>query len=203
MVKCSLTLRFWFFFKSTFWFEQLIISIKKNQHAEGKVQRETERLTSAERAGPWRSRHKDLDWGSVVSPLKPLTLYTGDEAQRPLQTLLCSRVIQLHTYVSFAYSVMPTQWTRTWVNSRSWWWTGRPGVLQSMGLQSIRHDWATELNWTPWDLVCPFFKFQLASANPRLPVHPAPSLLPPGNYSLCSMSVSRFCFVGKFNYAVF
>ena len=32
-----------------------------------------------------------------------------------------------------------------WVNSRSWWWTGRPGMLQSMGLQRVRHDWATEL----------------------------------------------------------
>ena len=44
----------------------------------------------------------------------------------------------------------PTQWTWVWVNSRSWWWTGRPGVLQSMGLQRVRHDWAdwTELNWT-------------------------------------------------------
>ena len=41
----------------------------------------------------------------------------------------------------------PTQWTWVWVNSRSWWWTGRPGVLQSMGSQRIRHDWATELNW--------------------------------------------------------
>ena len=35
-----------------------------------------------------------------------------------------------------------------WVNSRSWWWTGRPGVLQLMGSQRVRHDWATELNWT-------------------------------------------------------
>ena len=34
-----------------------------------------------------------------------------------------------------------------WVNSRSWWCTGRPGVLQLMGLQRVRHDWATELNW--------------------------------------------------------
>ena len=33
------------------------------------------------------------------------------------------------------------------VNSRSWWWTGRPGVLQSMGLQRVGHDWATKLNW--------------------------------------------------------
>ena len=34
------------------------------------------------------------------------------------------------------------------VDSRSWWWTGRPSVLQSMGSQRVRHDWATELNWT-------------------------------------------------------
>ena len=41
----------------------------------------------------------------------------------------------------------PTQCTWVWVNSRSWLWTGRPGVLQSMGSQRIRHDWMTELNW--------------------------------------------------------
>ena len=42
----------------------------------------------------------------------------------------------------------PTQWTWVWVSSRSWWWTGRPGVLQSVESQRARHDWATELNWT-------------------------------------------------------
>ena len=41
----------------------------------------------------------------------------------------------------------PTQWTSVWVNPGSWWWTGRPGVLQFMGSQRIGHDWATELNW--------------------------------------------------------
>ena len=41
-----------------------------------------------------------------------------------------------------------TWWTWVWVNSRSWWWTGRPGVLQFMGSQRVGHDWATELNWT-------------------------------------------------------
>ena len=35
-----------------------------------------------------------------------------------------------------------------WVNSRSWWWTGRPGILQFMGSQRDGHNWATELNWT-------------------------------------------------------
>ena len=42
----------------------------------------------------------------------------------------------------------PTEWTWIWVNSRSWWWTGRPGVLQSMGSQRVGHDWVTKLNWT-------------------------------------------------------
>ena len=46
----------------------------------------------------------------------------------------------------------PTRWTRVWVNSGSWWWTGRPGVLRFMGSQRIGHDWATELNWI--DLNC-------------------------------------------------
>ena len=41
----------------------------------------------------------------------------------------------------------PTQWTWVWVDSGSWWWTGRPGVLWFMGLQRVGHDWATELNW--------------------------------------------------------
>ena len=37
---------------------------------------------------------------------------------------------------------------RVWASSGSWWWTGKPGVLQSMESQRVRHDWATELNWT-------------------------------------------------------
>ena len=41
----------------------------------------------------------------------------------------------------------PTQWTWVWLNSGSWWWIGRPGVLQSMGSQRVGHDWATELNF--------------------------------------------------------
>ena len=45
-----------------------------------------------------------------------------------------------------------TQWTWVWVNSGSWWWTGRPGMLWFVGWQRVRHDWATELSWTGiWD----------------------------------------------------
>ena len=40
-----------------------------------------------------------------------------------------------------------TRWTWVWVNSGSWWWTGRPGMLRFMGSQRVGHDWATELNW--------------------------------------------------------
>ena len=39
-----------------------------------------------------------------------------------------------------------TWWTWIWASSGNWWWTGKPGVLQSM--ETVRHNWATELNWT-------------------------------------------------------
>ena len=41
-----------------------------------------------------------------------------------------------------------TRWTWVWVKSRSWWWTGRPGVLRFMGSQRVGHDWATDLIWS-------------------------------------------------------
>ena len=43
-----------------------------------------------------------------------------------------------------SWMVSSTQWTWVWVNSGSWWWTGRPGVLRFMGSQRVGHDWATE-----------------------------------------------------------
>ena len=45
----------------------------------------------------------------------------------------------------------PTRWTRVWVNSGSWWWTERPGMLWFVGSQRVGHDWATELKWTEHD----------------------------------------------------
>ena len=46
----------------------------------------------------------------------------------------------------------PTRWTWVWAISRSWWWTGKSGMLQSMGLQRVRHNQVTELKWKdiPW-----------------------------------------------------
>ena len=58
-----------------------------------------------------------------------------------------------------------TQWTWVWVNSGSWWWTGRPGVLQSMGLQRVGHDWAPELNWT--EMSPEATKVYLRTCSPR------------------------------------
>ena len=49
-----------------------------------------------------------------------------------------------------------TQWTWVWVNSGSWWWTGRPGVLRFMGSQRVGHNWVTELNWAT---IASFFLF--------------------------------------------
>ena len=54
----------------------------------------------------------------------------------------------------FASGAKVLEWgaiaTWGWVNSESWCWTGRPGMLQSMGSQRVGHDWVTELNWTEW-----------------------------------------------------
>ena len=56
----------------------------------------------------------------------------------------------------FSWMVSPTCWTWVWACSGSWWWTGKPGVLQSMGLQRVGHDWVTELNWYAcWEPVYP------------------------------------------------
>ena len=48
---------------------------------------------------------------------------------------------------------MLTSWD--WVNSRSWWWTRRPGVLGFIGSQRVGHEWVTELNWTELMLTSP------------------------------------------------
>ena len=42
----------------------------------------------------------------------------------------------------------PAGWTRVWVSSRSWWWTWKPGMMQSLGSQRVGHDWMNEMNWS-------------------------------------------------------
>ena len=79
------------------------------------------------------------------------------------------------------WSASLTQWTLVWVDSGSWWWTGRPGVLQSMGSQRVGHDWVTEQNWTetshmldsarrqltqdPWKQLAGFFPAEQSSGK--------------------------------------
>ena len=66
------------------------------------------------------------------------------------------------------------QWTWVWASSGSWWWTGRPGMVQSMGLQRVRHDWETEVNWT--DTYTPSL-LDLLPHHPH-PIHPGPHRTP-------------------------
>ena len=68
----------------------------------------------------------------------------------------------------------PTRGTWVWVNSGSWWWTGRPGVLRFMGLQRVGHDWATELNWTEEEVrtVGSIGKLVLLKPLPATSLHP-------------------------------
>ena len=67
-----------------------------------------------------------------------------------------------------------TRWTWVWVDSGSWWWTGRPGMLRFMGLQRVGHDWATELTaltqmiqWydQDWQKSCCFFVLMLLGSG--------------------------------------
>ena len=51
------------------------------------------------------------------------------------------------------WMISPTGCRWLWVNSRSWWWTVRGGVLQSMGSQIVRYNWATELKWSNWQRI--------------------------------------------------
>ena len=57
--------------------------------------------------------------------------------------------------------------TWVWVNSGSWWWTRRPGMLRFMGLQRVGHDWATELNWTEhcWEILTRWISQCFSSIN--------------------------------------
>ena len=51
-----------------------------------------------------------------------------------------------------SWMASPTPWTWVWANSMSWWWTGQPGMLPSMGSQGVWHNWVTELNWKTADM---------------------------------------------------
>ena len=84
-----------------------------------------------------------------------------------------------------------TRWTRVCVNSGSWWWTGRPGVLRFMGSQRVRHDWATELNWTELKPQSSTFAWQIPwTEEPGRPQ--SMGLLRVGHDWATSLSLSTF-----------
>ena len=72
-----------------------------------------------------------------------------------------------------SWMASPTRWRWVWVNSGSWWWTGRPGVLQSMGLQRVGHNW-TKLNWTGGSLEALLFSDLLGCRVKLSPVMQSP-----------------------------
>ena len=71
--------------------------------------------------------------------------FSEEENKSPEVVLPCvhlwSGLLILHNTI-----FLHNRWTWIWVNSGSWWWTGRPGVLRFMGLQRVGHEWVTELN---------------------------------------------------------
>ena len=78
--------------------------------------------------------------------------------------ILVSYQIYMYVYICVyrdGWMASLTQWTWVWVSSRNWWWTGKPGVLQSIQLQTVRHNWATELNWCIYMLEIFYLLFTL------------------------------------------
>ena len=63
------------------------------------------------------------------------------------------------------------------VNSRSWWWTGRPGVQLFMGLQRVRHDWVNELNWTDYAKAFDCVEHNKLKKSSRREYRPPPCLV--------------------------
>ena len=107
---------------------------------------------------PWRSNQSILKEISPEYALEGLMLklklqYLGHLMQRTdsfEKTLMWERLKaggEGDDRGRYGWMASSTQWTWVWVNSGSWWWTGRPGMLQSMVSQRVGQDWVTGLNW--------------------------------------------------------
>ena len=92
---------------------------------------------------PWRTPFPI--WNQSVFPCPVLTVASWPAYRFPKRQVRWSGIPM--SFRNFHSLDPATWWTWVWVNSRNWWWTGRPGVLQFMGSQRVRHDWATDLIW--------------------------------------------------------
>ena len=96
----------------------------------------------------------------------------------------------------------PTQWTWVWVDSGNWRWTGRPGVLQSMGSQRVGHDWVIEQNWIKENQISEvkaFSAFLCMGRYKSLGLESIPLICISvlwGQYSVFSSCVSSGCILG-------
>ena len=106
---------------------------------------------------PWTARRSNQSILKEISPeysleglmLKLKLQYLGHLSQRTdsfEMTLMLGKTEGERRRGWDGWMASLTQWTWVWANSRSWWWTGRHGTLQSMGSQGVGHDWVTELN---------------------------------------------------------
>ena len=102
---------------------------------------------------PWTARRSNQSILKEISPgcsleglmLKLKLQYFGHLMQRTdsmEKTLMLGKIEGRRSWMA-----SQTQWTWVWASSGSWWWTGKPGVLQSMGPQRVGRDWVTGLNW--------------------------------------------------------
>ena len=114
---------------------------------------------------PWTSRRSNQ---SILKEISPEYSLEGQKLKLKLQTFghLMRRANSLKKTLMLGktedrrrrryrewdgWKASPTRWTWVWASSGSCCWTGRPGMLQSMVSQRVRHDWATELNWIEWE----------------------------------------------------
>ena len=110
---------------------------------------------------PWTARRSNQSILKEISPEYSLedwcwswnsnTLATWWEELTPLKRPWCWKRLKAGEREGDdrrwdGWMASPIRWTWVWAGSGSWWWTGMPGMLQSMGLQRVGQDWATELN---------------------------------------------------------
>ena len=99
----------------------------------------------------WRKSVLNIYWKDQSWSWNSNTLATWCEELTHLKRLWCLERLKVAGVGDDrgwdGWMASPTRWTWVWACSRSWWWTGKHGMLQSMRLQIVLHDWVTELNW--------------------------------------------------------